>query len=143
MTLAISLILAAVLGVLLYRTRNRRQREPIAEPHPTEAPKRARRPRAKGLSQEEREVAQEQFVANVKKNHQAAFERDKASALAIGSKQYTWRSCGDDDVCPVCKQNDGKKFSWHKAPPHGHPGYAACSSEGYCRCNAEPVLPKL
>ncbi|WP_198173377.1 phage minor head protein [Cupriavidus sp. USMAA2-4] len=94
------------------------------------------------MSPEEREVAQQRFATEVRKNHIAAFERDKANALAIGSKQYIWRSCGDGDVCPICKKNDGKRFSWHKAPPHGHPGYCACANDGYCRCNAEPVLPK-
>ncbi|WP_157128613.1 hypothetical protein [Cupriavidus sp. USMAA2-4] len=56
------------------------------------------------MSPEEREVAQQRFATEVRKNHIAAFERDKANALAIGSKQYIWRSCGMGMFAPSAKR---------------------------------------
>ncbi|WP_390885775.1 phage minor head protein [Cupriavidus gilardii] len=77
----------------------------------------------------------------IRRNAIASFERDKAAATSVGSSKYVWRSCRDEDVCPICAKNDGKKFSWNKVPTHGHPGYGTCGVHGYCRCYAEAILP--
>ncbi len=67
------------------------------------------------------------------------FDRDRAEY--VGCKFYIWRTVGDGDVCEVCAQRDGKRFSYRKEPPHGHAGICTACPQGYCRCYAEPIIP--
>lgn len=65
------------------------------------------------------------------------FRRDSKIAKSIGAKTYVWRTAKDGGVCPRCKGNNAKVFSYAKEPPGGHPGMAPG-----CRCYAEAIIPK-
>lgn len=58
--------------------------------------------------------------------------------MQAGIKNYVWRTSLDERVRPSHKANEGKVFSWRKAPDntgHNHPG-----GDYQCRCTAEPVV---
>jgi SPP1 gp7 family putative phage head morphogenesis protein len=57
----------------------------------------------------------------------------------IGVKKYVWQDSDDKRVRSSHHANDGKTFSWNKAPANtGHPG------EDYqCRCWAEPIFDEI
>ena len=68
------------------------------------------------------------------------FSRERAmsdvkEALTIGMEEFTWRTAGDQRVCPRCAAHNGKKFRYDSPPQGGFPGYA----DG-CRCIAEVVM---
>jgi hypothetical protein len=70
-----------------------------------------------------------------------AFENTCVQASRAGVTHYRWRSCGDSDVCPQCRKNDGRRFSFSKPPGMtGHPGDGRCCDHGHCRCYAEPIV---
>jgi len=60
-----------------------------------------------------------------------------------GVTHYRWSTSGDGRVCERCRKLDGKKISWNKPPPGGHPGECGTCKEGYCRCVAVPELDPL
>lgn len=103
--------------------------------------KTTKKPRRKRRSAEEILADRKRLAARLKKEFAASFRETRTRARYVGSTSYVWRSAGDADVCSVCAANDGKRFGWNAAPPHGHPGEAECSTNGYCRCYAEVVLP--
>lgn len=56
-------------------------------------------------------------------------------ALEVGSDTYFWIGRNDALERPTHKVNNGKIFSWHKAPATGHPG------EDYqCRCYGKLII---
>jgi len=53
-----------------------------------------------------------------------------------GIKEYVWRTMRDERVRPTHRSFDGKRYSWAKGSPEGHPGMPI-----RCRCVADPVFP--
>jgi len=78
-----------------------------------------------------REEMRDQFRAT------ARFDRERREA--IGFKKYKWR--GGEDGCDIARRNEGRTFSCDKPPKDGHPGEGRCTSEDWCRCYAEAVVP--
>lgn len=101
----------------------------------------AKKPRRKRRANEEVLADQKRIAGRLRKQGAASFRQERAQARRVGSRSYIWRSVGDSDVCSVCVANNGKQFNWNVSPPHGHPGEGECSTNGYCRCYAEVVLP--
>lgn len=85
----------------------------------------------------------------VTRNRAKLIARDQVSKLNgqltelrqtnIGVRKYIWRDSDDKRVRSTHRANDGKTFSWNKAPmATGHPG------EDYqCRCWAEPIFDEI
>jgi len=56
--------------------------------------------------------------------------------IAVGVKEYVWRTASDDRVRPTHKKNNGKTFRWDKPPAAtGHPGH-----DIQCRCVAQAIV---
>lgn len=55
-----------------------------------------------------------------------------------GVKEYIWRTMGDERVRPTHRSFNGKRYSWAKGSPEGHPGQPI-----RCRCVADPILPGI
>lgn len=64
---------------------------------------------------------------------------DELRQREAGINQYRWRTAGDERVRPTHAANEGKIFSWKRAPAvTGHP-----KTEINCRCIAEAYIPLL
>jgi hypothetical protein len=98
-------------------------------------------PRKRGRTEEQQAADWLEYREKMRANFRLTAERVRTQAAYVGSKKYIWRSCGDGDVCPECAKNDGKRFSWSRPPPGGHPGETTCCSSEWCRCIAEPIIP--
>jgi len=99
-------------------------------------------PRKKGRTKEQQAADWLKYCGEVRTQFKQSAERNRRNALLVGSKQYIWRSSGDGDVCPECAKKDGKRFSWKRPPPGGHPGETTCCSGEWCRCIAEAIIPE-
>ena len=66
---------------------------------------------------------------------------DRERALSVGCKSFIWRAVKDAGTCTECAANDGRRFSYEKPPKIGYPGDHDCPT-GWCRCFAEPIIPK-
>jgi uncharacterized protein with gpF-like domain len=95
----------------------------------------------KKFTDEEIEADQKRYAEEMRRNSIAHSEFDRNRALSIGCKSYIWRAAGDGDTCAECARNNGKRFSYRRRPKIGHPGEHACPM-GWCRCYAEPNVPK-
>jgi len=62
----------------------------------------------------------------------------EARQTNMGVTDYIWRTSEDEKVRHTHRERNGKRFSWKKPPPDGHPGEPV-----RCRCYAEPVLNDL
>lgn len=86
-----------------------------------------------------------QEQTNTTRNRARLIARDQVSKLNgtltelrqvdVGVSKYTWRDSDDRRVRPTHQQNDGKVFTWNKAPSTGHPG-----QDIQCRCTAEAIF---
>lgn len=113
-----------------------------SKPH-TAKRKASTKQRRKRRTAEEIAADGERFAQRMRELGRKYFEDARGKGLFVGSKKYIWRTAGDLDVCPTCAKNAGKRFSWSSPPPNGHPGEGECSTNGYCRCYAEPVIPDV
>lgn len=101
---------------------------------------RVRYPRKKGRTEEEFQADLAVYAEKIRVKADASFRLTKRRAESVGSTGYTWRSARDSDVCPDCKERDGKRFKWDVEPKHGHAGVATCCPQGWCRCYPEPII---
>ena len=138
-------VAAAVVAVLLYSyTRPTRTRTSnVGNELPAVSLNRRVRPPLRHGSPEARAADEARYLTEVRLHHRAAFERDRKNAYLAGSKTYIWRTCADGNVCALCSRKNGKRFRWDVQPDQGHPGACLSCTLGFCRCFAEPVLPRL
>ncbi len=62
-------------------------------------------------------------------------------ARSLGIRYYIWRTSGDQDVRPLHKKLNGKKFSYDNPPVTDAYGHRHNPGEDYnCRCVDEPVI---
>lgn len=54
---------------------------------------------------------------------------------AMGVNGYTWRRNAASNTRPSHRRRDGRRFTWNKPPPDGHPGQPV-----QCECHAEAVV---
>jgi len=97
-------------------------------------------PKKRGKAPEEFQADLAKFRAELRRKSEAGFRYSRRRAVAIGSRYYIWRTSRDSGVCDVCQSREGKKFSWHAEPTHGHAGATDCCPDGYCRCYPEAVF---
>jgi uncharacterized protein with gpF-like domain len=103
-------------------------------------PPRAKPPKRRGLTEEERKVEAERYNKQIRESAIYASNQTREKAEFIGATKYVWRTAGDSDVCAACATNNGKRFSWSKPPKTGAPGEHECEGGKWCRCCAEPII---
>lgn len=140
------IVLAIIVGVVLGLMRRRQKRlvdkvrlryvEVLDRP-------RSRPPRRRGLSPAEKEVEQRRYIRELRERGQISFRRTAWQAGQVGSRHYVWLSAGDSDVCSTCAAKNGRRFVWGARLKGGHPGDGSLCTQGYCRCTALPVVPKM
>ena len=151
---AFVLRVVAVVAIVLYPQRRRNSEKdseinesaPSLEPSPKiiDLNRRVPVPKRRGRTPAQIQADETRYNIEMRARSQYAFERIRGQAGLAGSKRYIWRTCGDADVCSTCAKKEGKRFAWDVPPPRGgHPGDCADCSVGFCRCYAEPVLPRL
>lgn len=99
-------------------------------------------PKRRGRTPEQRLADQQAYAAELRATMLRSAELTKMQALRIRSPGYIWRTTGDEGVCKTCARNNGKRFKWTEPPPCGEPGTVNCET-GWCRCDAEPIIPRL
>lgn len=73
----------------------------------------------------------------------AATSLTEASALAVGSTHYIWRTSGDSDVRAGHRAMEGKVCAWNDPPEVDENGRVMRFHPGQiwnCRCWAEPII---
>jgi SPP1 gp7 family putative phage head morphogenesis protein len=84
-------------------------------------------------------------IEGVSERHAAFIARDQLGKFAgalnqaqdqyAGSTEYIWRTMKDNRVRHEHEELEGKRFSYKKPPPCGHPG-----KDYQCRCTAEALF---
>ena len=90
--------------------------------------------KGKRRSPQEVEADRAAFVDAMVVRESVRFEYDRKRAKAIGITTYQWVSGRGDSACAICRERNGKTFSYDEPDGFDHPGMVRCCNGRNCAC---------